>query len=78
MIKAPTVPFDSIREEIAETLWRHLSSHEVPRVCKSLGIQDAVVDGEEAEANGSKRRYVKTRLLEKSKEDAQDRWKGNR
>jgi hypothetical protein len=63
------IPFDTIRDEIAETIWQHTSARDVPRVCKSLGIQDAVAEGEGDEAFSSKRRYVKTRLLEKSKEE---------
>jgi AbiJ N-terminal domain 3 len=67
MDQAPRIPLDKIREEIAETIWRNVSAQDVPRVCKSLGIQTAVADGEPAEAFSSKRRYVRNRLLEKSK-----------
>ena len=63
------IPLDSIREEIAGTIWLNVSAQDVPRVCKSLGIQDTVADGESAEAFSSKRRYVKNRLLEKSKDE---------
>jgi hypothetical protein len=63
------IPLDSIREEIAGTIWLNVSAQDVPRVCKSLGIQETIADGESAEAFSSKRRYVKNRLLEKSKDE---------
>ena len=67
MSRLAGIPLDVIREQIAETIWRNVSASNVPRVCKSLGIQDTVRDEEAAEAYSSKRRYVKVRLLEKSK-----------
>lgn len=67
MNATPRIPLDEIREQIAATIWLHVSAHDVPRVCKAVGIQDAVHEEEKSEAFSSKRRYVKNRLLEKSK-----------
>ena len=65
----PTVPLDTLRDQIADAIAVHVSAHNVPRTCVAVGIQQAVEEGDGSDAFRSKRSYVKRRLLERSKED---------
>lgn len=76
MATRPNIPLDSIRDEIAKTIWRNVSASEVPAVCKRLGIQAETSDDDKSEAFSSKRRYVRTRILDRTREELLELAKG--
>jgi hypothetical protein len=50
---------DTLRGQIAEAIWKHVSAQDVPAVATRLGL----APGTEGEAFHSKRRYIRTRIL---------------
>ncbi|MDF3831438.1 hypothetical protein P3W85_00450 [Cupriavidus basilensis] len=64
---ATVVPVDTLRDHIAEALAINVKAYNVPTVCVRLAIQSTVEEGDAAEAQNSKRVYVKNRLLAKEK-----------
>ena len=57
----PTFPNPAkLRGAIAETLWEHVSAHDLPHFCDALGMPNAP---EDVRAWDSKRRYVRQRLM---------------
>ena len=62
-----TIPLDTLRDQIADTIGANVSAHNVPTVCQSVGIQDVVQEGDASEAYRSKRAYVKRHLLKRDK-----------
>ncbi|MDK9691438.1 hypothetical protein [Azospira sp.] len=61
-VKSALIPLDTLREQIAQAI-ATAKAYDVPSVCVRLGIQQAVADGDEQEAFGSKRMYVRRRIL---------------
>lgn len=66
---AMTIPVDTLRDHIAEAIAGNVKAYNVPEVCVRLGIQETVSDNDGAEAFGSKRIYVKSRLLARNEAD---------
>jgi AbiJ N-terminal domain 3 len=62
-----TIPLDTLRDQIAETIGANVSAQNVPTVCQSVGIQEDVQEGDSADAFRSKRAYVKRHLLKRDK-----------
>lgn len=62
-----TIPLDTLREQIANTIWARVSAPNVPSVCQALGIQDEVQEDDASDAYRSKRGYVKKHLLKRDK-----------
>lgn len=56
------IPLDTLREQIAQAI-ATAKAYDVPAVCVRLGIQQIVADGDAQEAFGSKRMYVRRRIL---------------
>lgn len=61
-VKLPIVPFETLREQIAQAL-AVVKAYELPHVCVRLGIQPSVEPEDGQEAHGSKRVYVRRRIL---------------
>lgn len=51
-------PLETLRDAIAEALWRAVSAPSLPAACVSLGLRE----GDSAEAMQSKRKYVRSRI----------------
>ena len=60
---AVAVPLETLRDRIAEAIAGGVKAYNVPVACVRLGIQDSVKESDGTEAFGSKRMYVKNRLL---------------
>lgn len=63
MAKSPTVKADALRAQIADVIAINVKSYNVPAFCARMGIQMSVAEGDEIEANNSKRSYVKSRAM---------------
>ncbi|SOZ24686.1 conserved hypothetical protein [Cupriavidus taiwanensis] len=61
-VRSPNVPLDTLRDLIANAI-AIAKANDVPDVCVRLGIQQAVGPDDAQEAFGSKRRYVRRRIL---------------
>lgn len=61
-VTSTLIPLDTLREQIAQAI-AAAKAYEVPDVCVRLGIQQAVADSDAQEAFGSKRMYVRRRIL---------------
>lgn len=66
---AIVVPLDTLRDHIAEAVAGNVKAYNVPTACMRLGIQASVEESDASEAFGSKRIYVKSRLLSLSQSD---------
>ena len=66
---AVAVPLETLRDRIAEAIAGGVKAYNVPVACVRLGIQDSVKESDGTEAFGSKRMYVKNRLLSLSRAD---------
>ncbi len=62
-----TIPLDTLREHIANTIWAKVSAPNVPSVCQALGIQENGQEDDASDAFRSKRGYVRKHLLKKDK-----------
>jgi hypothetical protein len=62
-----TIPLDTLRKHIANTIWAKVSAPNVPSVCRALGIQENVQEDDASDAFRSKRGYVRKHLLKKDK-----------
>lgn len=62
------VPLDTLREQIAQAV-ATVKAYDVPAACLRLGIQTEVAEGDAQEAFGSKRIYVRRRILALSEAD---------
>lgn len=62
------VPLDTLREQIALAV-AMAKAYDVPAACLRLGIQASVEEGDAQEAFGSKRMYVRRRILAWSEAD---------
>lgn len=67
-IISPLVPLDTLREQIARAV-ATAKAYDVPAACVRLGIQAAAAEGDAQEAFGSKRLYVRRRILDWSESD---------
>lgn len=54
----PAIPLDTLRAAIAQAVWAHAKSYEVPAITQRWGL----APGTEGEANHSKKNYVKSRI----------------
>lgn len=61
-VKPPLIPLDTLREHIALAV-ATAKAYDVPDVCVRLGIQQTVGPDDAQEAFGSKRMYVRRRIL---------------
>lgn len=61
---APRIPLDTLREQIAGAIQANVKAYSVPSACVRLGIQSEIGECDGQEAFGSKRMYVKSRILE--------------
>lgn len=61
-VKSALIPLDTLREQIAQAI-ATAKAYDVPSVCVRLEIQQTVADGDEQEAFGNKRMYVRRRIL---------------
>lgn len=66
---AVVIPLETLREHIAEAVAASVKAYNVPAACVRLGIQDSVEESDGMEAFGSKRMYVKSRLLSLNRAD---------
>lgn len=66
---AIVIPLEALRDHIAEAIAVNVKAYNVPAACVRLGIQDSVEEGDDSEAFGSKRMYVKSRLLSLNRAD---------
>jgi hypothetical protein len=64
-----TIPLDTLRGQIANTISVRVKAQNVPTVCQAVGIQESVQDGDPSDAFRSKYGYVKRHLLTKGKSD---------
>jgi hypothetical protein len=64
-----TIPLDTLRDQIANTISAHVKAHNVPTVCQTVGIQETVQEDDSSDAFRSKHGYVKRRLLSRGKSD---------
>ena len=60
---ASVVPLETLRDHIAEAIATRVKAYNVPSACVRFGIQDKVEETDAQEAFGSKRIYVRTRIL---------------
>ncbi|ARN41216.1 TPA: hypothetical protein ACKPGA_001473 [Pseudomonas aeruginosa] len=67
-VTATRIPLDSLREQIAQAV-AVAKAYGLPAICVSLGIQEAVGEGDEQDAFSSKRLYVRRRILSWSEAD---------
>jgi hypothetical protein len=67
-IISPLVPLDTLREQIARAV-ATAKAYDVPAACVRLGIQAAAAEADAQEAFGSKRLYVRRRILDWSESD---------
>ena len=66
MLAVPkTMPLQTLRDEIAQVLWKAVSAHDLPAACTRLGLRG----GDAAEAFQSKRKYVQLRMASLSGPD---------
>jgi very-short-patch-repair endonuclease len=65
------VPLDALREQIARAV-AAAKAYDVPAACVRLGIQPNVAEGDAQEAFGSKRLYVRRRILDWKESDLLD------
>lgn len=70
-ITPPLVPLETLREQIARAV-AAAKAYDVPAACVRLGIQAGVEASDEQEAFGSKRIYVRRRILAWSESDLLD------
>ena len=61
---APRIPLETLREQIADAIHANVKAYNVPSACVRLGIQSEVGESDGQEAFGSKRMYIKGRILE--------------
>ena len=66
---ATIVPVDTLRDHIAEAVAGNVKAYNVPEACVRVGIQPSVEESDASEAFGSKRIYVKNRLLSMDETD---------
>lgn len=66
---AIVVPLETLRDHIAEAIAASVKAYNVPAACVRLGIQGSIEESDGTEAFGSKRMYVKSRLLSLSRAD---------
>lgn len=59
MADRKTPPLETLRDAIAEAMWKALSAPNLPAACSRLGLRD----GDSSEAMGSKRKYVRSRIM---------------
>lgn len=67
-VTATRIPLDSLREQIAQAV-AVAKAYDLPDICVSLSIQEAVGEGDEQDAFSSKRLYVRRRILSWSEAD---------
>jgi hypothetical protein len=58
-----SIPLDTLREQISQAISGNVKAYDVPAACVRFGIQDKVDETDAQEAFGSKRIYVRTRIL---------------
>ena len=61
-VKPPIVPLDTLRDLIAQAV-ATAKAYDIPEVCARFGVQDEVGPDDGQEAFGSKRLYVRRRIL---------------
>lgn len=66
---AATIPLDTLRDHISEAIAANVKAYNVPSACVRVGIQESVGESDASEAFGSKRSYVKNRLLSRTQLD---------
>ncbi len=66
---AVVIPLERLRDHIAEAIAASVKAYNVPAACLRLGIQPSVEESDGTEAFGSKRMYVKNRLLSLNRTD---------
>src|ERR1035437_546800 len=66
---AATIPLDTLRDYISEAIAANVKAYNVRSACVRVGIQESVGESDASEAFGSKRIYVKNRLLSRTQVD---------